>query len=109
MSVLVPSRHALVLAFAIWSALLVLFLWREFHVLRLHETWATFSYFVRVVRFSLVGRFVILMTWCWLTEHFVLAPRWLGVEPNNWRTAVALGVGFGWALCETFGWLGMRR
>ena len=103
-----PSRHALVIAFAIWTAALAVVLWREAAVLGAHETYATLSYYVRAIRYHRVGRFLVLMFGCWFAVHIMIAPRWLGTNPNNWRLWLGLAIGFAWALCETCGWLGMR-
>lgn len=64
----------------------------------------TLSYSVRALRFDPVGRFVFLPLWWWLTVHFVLAPKWIGVRPE-WRGYLGLSLGVVHAVAETVGWL----
>lgn len=63
-------------------------------------TQATLSYQMRLIRFDAVGRWLVLPLWCWLTLHFITAPKWLGVRPD-WRSLVALAIGLAWAAWET--------
>lgn len=103
----IPHR-ALIASFAVWTVFAVLILGREAQALGAHETYATLSYYLRAIRYNVVGRFAILMFGSWFVVHIMLAPRWLGTNPNNWRLWLGLAIGFGWAVCETAGWLGMR-
>ena len=75
----------------------------------LYEGWAlgtrhveySLSYQIWVIRHDAVGRFLVWMFFCWFFMHIVLAPYWMGVQPDGPRGLVALGVGFGFALGET--------
>ncbi|MFI5228392.1 MAG: hypothetical protein ACHQWU_04940 [Gemmatimonadales bacterium] len=103
-----PSRHALLAAFAVWTAILAVILWREAAALGAHHTYQTASFYLQAIRRDRVGRFLVLPFLCWMFIHIGVAPRWLGTNPNNWRLWIGLAIGFAWALCETFGWLGMK-
>jgi len=72
----------------------------ECYTLGLNQSAATLSATMRMIRFDPVGRFVLLPLWCWLSLHWILAPQWLGVRPD-WRSLVALAVGFLWAVWES--------
>jgi hypothetical protein len=53
-----------------------------------------------VVRFDLVGRFVLVPAWSWLTWHWIMRPQsMLGI---SWRDFVAVGIGVAYAAWETF-------
>jgi hypothetical protein len=52
----------------------------------------TLSYTVRLVRFDPIGRFIFLPLWCWLTVHFLIAPKWVGTR-FDWRNLVGLLLG----------------
>lgn len=95
-------------AVGIWTLFAVLILGYEFYSLGANETYATLSYYLRAIRFNRYGRFVVLPFGCWFAVHILIAPRWLGVSPLNWRPWLGLAIGFAWAICETFGWLGMH-
>ena len=74
----------------------------ECYTLGLGQSAATLSATMRMIRFDPIGRFVLLPLWVWLTAHWILAPRWLGVRPD-WRSLVALAIGIAWAAWETWG------
>ena len=104
----VPSHRALVLAFAVWTGLLVLILWPEAAALSAHQTYRTLSFYLQTIRRDRIGRFIVLPFGCWMFLHICVAPRWLGTNPNNWRLWIGLVIGVAWALGETFSWLGMH-
>ena len=83
-----------------WALVGMLMLGLEGYTLGLHETAATLSANMRAVRFDPIGRFILLPLWCWLTVHWILAPKWLGARPD-WRSLVAIGVGLAWATWES--------
>jgi hypothetical protein len=63
------------------------------------ESGDTLSEIVRNdVRFDLVGRFIFLPIWTWLTWHWVLRPQ--GDISVGWRDLVALLIGLVWAYVE---------
>jgi hypothetical protein len=64
-----------------------------------HTEW-TLSYQARAIRFDLLGRFIMWPLWCWLTVHFMLAPYWMGTQPDGWRGAIAVVVGLAIAALE---------
>lgn len=72
----------------------------ECYTLGMNQSAATLSATMRMIRFDPIGRFVLLPLWCWLTLHWLIAPKWLGVRPD-WRSLVAIGVGLVWAVLET--------
>lgn len=84
----------------IWGAVVCLILLAEGVSLGTGHAEYTFSHFVRTIRFNEFGRYLFLPLWCWLTLHFVIAPRWAGTHPTGWRDALAILAGLLWAYWE---------
>lgn len=85
----------------VWALVIVLLVAIECVALGTGHSEYTFSYTVRLVRFDPVGRFVVLPLWCWLSVHFVIAPRWVGTHPE-WRNWLGLAIGVALAVWETW-------
>jgi hypothetical protein len=51
------------------------------------------------VRFDMLGRFVFLGLWSWLTWHWALRPKGYG---KGWADVMALCIGLAWASYETW-------
>lgn len=54
----------------------------------------------RRIRYDVVGRFVALVLWCWLTWHLMLRPQAMAIPVLTWRDAVAVAIGLTWAIAE---------
>ena len=85
-----------------WSLIGMLIVAAECYALGSGRTDLTLSHAMRAVRFDPIGRFVLLPLWVWLTVHWLIAPQWLGSRPD-WRSVVAVLIGFVWAILETSG------
>ncbi len=59
----------------------------ECYTLGMNQSAATLSATMRMIRFDPIGRWILLPLWCWLSLHWITAPKWLGVRPD-WRSLV---------------------
>jgi hypothetical protein len=84
----------------LWALVGLLIVALECYTLGLGKSAATLSATMRMIRFDPVGRWILLPLWSWLTMHWIVNPRWLGVTPG-WRDAVGLSIGLAIALWET--------
>jgi len=61
---------------------------------------------LRAIRYDPIGKFVIIPLGFWLLWHVIFRPK--KVAAFGWRDLVFIGAGVAYALCETFGWLGIK-
>jgi hypothetical protein len=84
----------------IWALAVMLWIFLEGMGLGSSTPGETLSDVVRGdVRFDPIGRFPLLVIWCWLSWHWIIAPRAYSPSPT-WRDVVAASVGLAWAITE---------